>query len=815
MDILLQDTRYAARKLIRTPGFTVIAVATLALAIGATTAVFSIVNGVLLKPLPFHNPSEIVSIGSLNREGKLVHLSAPDFVDYREQTRSFTAIAQIQDRNSANLTVAGSDPIRLNEAAVGARFFELLGVPMQLGRGFIAGEDAIGAPRVVVLSNKLWRKEFSADSHIVGKSISLNGNAYTVVGVAPPSLTYPERPDLWVPFVFESWMTDQSNRGAHFMTAIARLRPGNTVEASARDMGVVGSRLQAEYPKSNSTYSGTAKSLQETMVGDVQKLLLTMFGAVAFVLLIACANVANLLLIRAASRETEIAVRTALGAGRARILRQLVTESLMLTALGAAIGGAIAGWLVDAIVAFGPQGLPRLDEIAIDTRVLGFSVLLAIVTGVAFGLVPAIHSAKSELGQMLKESVRGTSGRRATQRTRSALVIGEMALAVVLLVGAGLLIRSFVKLTQVDPGFQTEHIVTFNVSLPDVKYPHDREIRQFAAQVKDGLSSLPGTQSVAVAFGRPMDQAGLRVRFEIDGRPPASLDQRIYADVRPVSANFFSTMGIQLVRGRVFTQAEEAFGPPPVVVVTEAFVKKYFPTEDALGKHITLGMSHDTAASPSDVTARGEIVGIIRDVHQRGLNDDLSPAVYLGWGTFPLNDIAFLVRSNHDSPTIAAAIRERVRGADVTMPIYDLRTMQDVVSDSLAQPRFYMLLLTAFAALALLLAALGIYGVISYSVSQRTRELGIRIALGATQDRVVRLVLGQGVALTVAGVALGLVGAFWLVHLLNAVLFGVGATDAPTFGGVAVVLLGVASLASYLPARRAARVDPVIAMRAD
>jgi predicted permease len=815
MDIFAQDIRYAARKLIRTPGFTLIAVITLALAIGATTAVFSVVNGVLLKPLPFRNPDELVRIGSSSKEGKLSSLSPPDFLDYQARTHSFTAVAQIQDRNSANLTIAGSEPKRLNSASVGARFFDILGVRMQAGRGFLPGEDANGAQHVVVLSDKLWRNEFAADPHVIGRSVTLNGTDHTVVGIAPRSLTYPETPDLWVPFNFEPWMIEEDNRGAHFIQAIARLRPGVTVETASRDMASVGEQLHVEHPVSNAVFGGMAVSLQQTIVGDVRPLLFTMFGAVAFVLLIACANVANLLLVRASSRETELAVRTALGAGRSRIIRQLITESLMLSALGAAIGGAIAGWTVDAIVAFGPRGLPRLDEITVDSRVLAFAVLVALVTGLAFGLVPALHSTKSELGQMLKENGRGSSGKRAAQRTRSALVVTEMALAVVLLVGAGLLIRSFVKLLQVDPGFRTEHITSFDVSLPTTKYTQDRDIRRFAADVRERLSALPGTQSVAIAFARPLQPQGMRTSFDIEGRPPMPLDKRMLADIRPASANFFSTMGIRVARGRVFTQAEENFGPPQVLVITESLAKKYFPNEDPIGKRLTLGISHDTGGTNTSVTSKGEIVGIIKDLHQRGLNDDLAPAVYMGWGTLPLNDISFLVRSNTDVQALGATIRERVHAVDPTMPIYGLRTMDDALSDSVAQPRFYMVLLGAFAGLALLLAAIGIYGVISYTVSQRTRELGIRIALGATQDRVVRLVLGQGVSLTVAGVVVGLVGAYWLVHLLSALLFGVAATDAATFGGVAVVLLGVAALASYLPARRAARVDPVIAMRAE
>jgi putative ABC transport system permease protein len=815
MYIVIQDIRYAVRKLLRAPGFTFIAVATLALAIGATTAVFSIVNGVLLKPLPFRDPDAVVRVGSTGKDGKLARMSVPDFVDYRDQTHSFVGMAQISDRNSANLSVAGAEPVRLNSAAVGARFFDLLGVRMQLGRGFSPGEDATGAKHVAVLSDRLWRSTFSADRGVVGRSVSLNGEDYVVIGVAPASLTYPSKPDLWVPFAFESWMTDPDNRGAHFMSAIARLRPGVTLDAANRDISAVAGRLAKEYPRTNVNFGGGIQRLQESLVGDVRPVLLTMFGAVAFVLLIACANVANLLLVRAASRETEIAVRTALGAGRRRIMQQLVTESVLLAVLGAAIGAAIASWAVDAVVAFGPRGLPRIDDIVVDQRVLAFSAILAIVTGIAFGLVPALHASRGELGQMLKEGARGTSSRRSAQQTRSALVVAEMALALVLLVGAGLLIRSFSNLLRVNPGFHPESVVSFDVSLPSVKYPLDRDIRGFAQALRDRLSVLPGTKSVAVAFARPMEQQSMRVTFDIDGRPPAPLDNRLLADVRPASANFFSTLGIPVLRGRALTPAEENFGPPPAVVVSQAFVKKYFPTENPIGQRITLGASHDTAEKGTDVKARGEIVGVVGDVRQRGLADDVYPAVYLGWGTFPINDIAFLVRSDADVGTISAAIREQVHAVDPAMPVYDVHTMTSVVSESVAQPKFYTTLLTAFGALALLLAGLGVYGVISYSVSQRTRELGIRIALGASRERVVRLVLGQGLALTVGGVALGLAGAFWLTRVLSALLFGVQPTDPITFATVAIVLLGIASMASYLPARRAARVDPVIAMRAE
>jgi predicted permease len=488
---------------------------------------------------------------------------------------------------------------------------------------------------------------------------------------------------------------------------------------------------------------------------------------------------------------------------------------LLLSLAGAMIGGAIAAWAVDAVVAFGPKALPRLTDIAIDTRVLAFSVVVAVLTGLAFGLVPGLAAANTELGQMLREGMRGGNGRQAAQRTRGVLVMTEMALAMVLLVGSGLLIRSFVKLVSVNPGFNADHVLSFVVTTPEKKYPYDRDIRGFGDQVRDGIASLPGAQSVALSFARPLDGHGMTSSFNVDGTPPAKPGNEMLADVRPVSADFFSTMGMHMLRGRSFTAAEENYGPPPVVVITQALAKKYFPTEDPIGKRIKIGISHDTSADGAMVSAGGEIVGIVADVHNKSIGEDPTTTAYVGWGTLPLNDITFLVRYRGDTQAMASAIRERVHAVDPAMPVYTMTTMADAVSNSIAQPRFYMMLLTAFAGLALLLAALGIYGVISYAVTQRTRELGIRIALGATQERVVRLVLGQGITLTVGGIAAGLIGAYWLMHLLAALLYGVGATDATTFGAVAAVLLAVAGLASYLPARRAARVDPVIAMRAE
>ncbi len=812
--ILLEDIRYGARKLLRSPGFTAIVVCTLALAIGATTAVFSIVNGVLLDPLPFNQPGQLVAIGvASSTPGQPGPISGPDLLDYQKRNRSFTGISAFNTGN-ANLTIAASRPLRLSTTEAQANFFDVLGLPMERGRAFIKGEDVKGSAHVVILSDKLWRSQFSADPAIVGKSITLDGSSYSVVGIAPPELAFPQASDIWLPMVLEDWMVDPANRGAHWLDAIARLRPGVGVDAAATDMKGIGAALQAEYPESNATIRPVVEPLIDTMVGNARTMLYTMLGAVGFVLLIACANIANLLLIRASTRETEMAVRTALGAGRGRIMSQLITESVLLSVVGALIGGTVAAWLIDVVKAFSPRGLPRIGEIAIDGRVLAFTAGLAMLTGFLFGLVPALYTARPELSQMLRDSGRSSSARRSTNRVRSMLVVAELGLAVVLLVGAGLLIRSYVKLMHVDPGFQPEHVLTFNVSLPSAKYRYDRDRNRFTDAVIDSIEHLPGTRAAAVALSRPMQNVGMRTSFDIDGRPKAGPTARLLTAVLPVSSGYFQALGIPLLRGRYFTRDEDRFGLPPVVVVSEAFVKKYFPNEDALGKSITLGISHDTAEdNKTSVTSRGEIVGIVRDVKQRQLREEPYPAVYLPHGTFPESDMSFIVRSSADLSTLTGAIRRRVSAIDPEMPVYEVETMTGAISGSLTEPRFFTFLLGGFAGLALLLAALGIYGVISYGVAQRTRELGIRIALGATNERILRLVLGQGIALIVVGLIAGVGGAVVLVRLLASVLYGVDPRDLATFIIVPIVLAGVGVLASYLPARRASRVDPVIAMR--
>jgi putative ABC transport system permease protein len=817
MDTFLQDLRYAARKLLHAPGFTFIAVTTLALAIGATTAVFSIVNGVLLKPLPFRDPAKVVFVSSARGDGEVAPMSTPDFLDYRDQSKSFVGMAAMNP-TSLNITGSGSEPARVSAAQVGARFFELLGIDMQLGRGFTEGEDKATAPRVAVLSHKLWQNQYGADPRILGQEIRLDGQQHTIVGIAPRSLTFPARVEIYVPFVFEPWQLDPTNRGSHSHYAIGRVKDGVDVATASGELSAIARRLEQQYPESNTGFGGKATPLQERIVGKSDKPLYAILGAVVLVLLIACANVANLLLVRASAREGEMAVRSALGAGRGRIVRQLITESALLSLAGAVVGAALAAWAVAAVVAFGPAGLPRLAEVVVDGPVLAFTGGLAILTGVLFGLVPAFHVARPNVAQMLRESLRGSS-RGGAQRTRVALVVAEMALSVVLLVGAGLLIRSFVRLMNVDPGFNPERVVAFNLSLPTTKYQYERHVRALAAQITGRFEQLPGTRGVGITFGRPLDNSGMmRTSFEVEGTPPSTPQNRRLSQVHLTTPGYFRTMGIPLIKGRLFTEDDNRIEAPPVVVVTEEFARKWFPNGDVLGKRLTYGISHDTAATGQGaMEVKGEVVGVVGDVKDRDLTSPAYPTTYAPFNTFAIGFFTVLIRTEADPLALQTQIKSVMREIDADLPIFALTTMKQAVSDSVAQPRFYMVLLSAFAGIAVLLAAIGIYGVISYSVSQRTRELGIRVALGATRQRIVRHVIGQGAWMAGVGVVLGIGISLALTRVLAtaSMTFGVGKFDPVTMLVAPLVLIGIALLGCYVPARRAARVDPAIAMRND
>ena len=806
---MIQDIRYAVRKLSRTPGFTAIAAFTLALAIGATTAIFSVIDGVLLKPLPFQDPGRVVRVNSM-RQGNRLPSSTPDFIDIRTQSKSFSAMAGI-DNQAMNLT-GGSEPERVRAARVGAPFWSLLGVSPALGRGFAPNEDSQAAGRAVVLSDGLWKRRFGADKRIVGKPIALDGNTYTVIGVAPPKFSFPDRPDVWIPLVFGADELDAAGRGAHWMGIVARLAPNVTAKQATSELVTLTRRLEQLYPESNTNMSAEVLSMQEYLVGDVRPALYVMLGAVAFVLLIACANVANLLLVRAASRESEMAVRTALGAGSWRIVRQLVIESVLLAVVGGLFGTLLALWGVDLLLALAPEGLPRIDEVSVNATVLLFTAGVTALTGVLFGIFPAVSAARANVSGMLKEGMRGSSGGVASRRARNTLVMAEMALAVVLLVGAGLLIRSFSKLLAVDPGFRPERVMTFSIAAPDTKYGQYAQRRALVADLIERMKRVPGSQGAAVVTGLPLSNMMMRTQAHIEGTPQERPGERKVTDVAMVTPGYFTTMGIRLVSGRDFTERDGS-GARVVSIVNQEFVKRYFPNENPIGKRIQLGWEQDTAATGGNMTLGGEIVGVVGNVKRRGLSQDVYPETYASFMQPTFSNFNVVVRSTADPSTVMAAIRAQVRELDRDLPLSELRELKELVSASVSRPRFYTMVLGVFASIALVLAAVGIYGVISYAVSLRTRELGIRIALGATGRQVSRLVLRQGVGLALVGVVIGGAGSYWLTRLLGKLLFGVSAKDPLTFVGVAGLLTVIAAVASFVPARRAARVDPLLAMR--
>jgi putative ABC transport system permease protein len=806
---VLQDIRYAARKLARTPAFTIVAAFTLALAIGATTAIFSVIDGVLLKPLPFRDPENVVRVTNMRGGNRMVS-STPDYIDFRTQAKSFASLSPI-DNQPMNLT-GGSEPERVSAARVGATFWNLLGVQPALGRGFAPKEDESSATRVVVLSDGLWKRRFGSDPKIVGKTISLDGNTYTVIGVAGSQFSFPDRPDLWVPLVFGEDELNPENRGAHWMGIIGRLAPNVSAKQAEAEMIAITRRLEQLYPDANTGMTAAVIPIQEYMVGDVRPALYVMLGAVAFVLLIACANVANLLLVRAASRESEMAVRTALGAGSWRIVRQLVTESVLLAVVGGVVGTLLALWGVDLLLELAPAGLPRINEVTVNGTVLLFTAGVTVLTGLLFGAFPALQSARSNVSGVLKDGMRGSSGGVASRRARNTLVMVEMALAVVLLVGAGLLIRSFSKLVAVDPGFRAERVVTFTIAAPDTKYGEYAQRRAMVADLLARMQRLPGVQGSAVVTGLPLSNMMMRTGAHIVGTPPDKPSERKVTDVAMVTPGYFATMGIPMVAGRDFNE-RDGTGAPVVSIVNQEFVKRYFPNENPIGKRIELGWEQDTAATGGNMTLGGEIVGVVGNVKRRGLAAEIFPETYASYMQPTFSNFSVVVRSTADPASVMAGIRAQVRELDRDLPLSELRQLSELVSSSVSRPRFYTTLLGVFAAIALVLAAVGIYGVISYAVSLRMRELGIRIALGATGRQVSRLVLRQGVTLAVAGVVLGGVGAYWLARLLGSLLFGVTAADPVTFAGVAGLLTAIAALACYIPARRAARVDPLLAMR--
>ncbi|MEK6410812.1 MAG: ABC transporter permease [Acidobacteriota bacterium] len=802
METLLQDLRYAVRMLRTKPSFTIIVVLALAIGIGANTAIFSVVNAILLRPLPYKNADRISMIWMDNPKLGVAQdwHSYPNYVDYTEQNQVYEDMAAFNDR-SFNLTGTG-DPVRVVGVWTTASLFSVLGVEPALGNIFTQAEEEPGKDLVVVLSNGLWKRRFGGDPGIVGQSISLNGVNRTVLGVMPASFTFPEKQtELWIPLALNPQRRQARNSISY--KAVGRLKPGVTIEQARADMGGIAKRLDDQY--SQSGYGINLVPLHDQETGTVRPALLILLGAVAFVLLIACANVANLLLARAALREKEVAIRVALGAGRWRIIRQVLTESALLALAGGAAGLLLAVWGLDVLVALSPSDIPRLDQTGIDGRVLAFTLGVSLLTGLIFGLVPALQSSKSDPNESLKEGGRGSTGGVRGRRVRNSLVVSEIALSLVLLIGAGLLIKSFMRLQQFELGFNPDSLLTMRIQLPGSKYRDGKQVVGFYQQLLQRMEAVPGVQSAGAISSVFLTDTPNSTNFSIEGRPVPTGAEAIEVPLDSISPSYFRAMGIPLLRGREFDD-RDVDGATPVVIINQTFANRFFEGEDPIGKRFVYG-------GPAPQNPWITIVGVVADMRRTGFDKAPRPETFLPEAQNPDNALTIVARTATDPASFAGALRNEVWAIDKDQSVYDIKTMHQTLSEKMSQRRFNMLLLGVFAAVALTLAAVGIYGVMSYSVTQRSHEIGIRIALGAQRGDVLKLIVGQGITMALIGVSIGLGAAFVLTRLMSTLLFGVSATDPITFGAIALVLTGVALVASLVPAHRATKVDPMAALR--
>jgi putative ABC transport system permease protein len=820
MTTLIQDLRYGIRVLAKNPGFTAVAVLTLALGIGANTAMFSVVNGVLLQPLPFKDPGRLVVLGEKVPQFDMASFSYPNLVDWQNQNRSFDGIAGF-NWSGLNLTGRG-EAEHVQGKRVTANFFTILGVPPVLGRNFDPKEDLLGGSPAVMISSGLWKQRFGGSPDVIGKSATLDGKDYNIIGVVPAWFEYRGPADIFT--LLGQWdnamlKLREIHPGIH---AVGRLKPGVAVAQAQSEMSGIAARLAQIYPKTNADHGATVRPLAEQMVGQVRPVLFILFGAVGFVLLIACANVANLLLARSTGRQREMAIRSAIGASRGRVIRQLLTESTLLAVAGGGLGLLVAVWGTQAVLKLLPGGLPRMENIHMDSWVLAFTLLVSLGTGVIFGLAPAVQGSRIDLHLTLKEGGRGSTA--GHHRLRALLVISEIAASLVLLVGAGLMLKTIYELQRVDPGFDPRNVLTFQVGLSPENILTADSIRLAYKRMVDGIASVPGVEAAAVATDLPLAGDDSELPFWVSGRPrPTSQSDMLWALWYPTSPGYFRAMGIPLLRGRYFTD-EDTKDSAGVVVIDDVMAKGLFPGEDPIGKSI--GIADTTGDAGHGLNRPLEIVGVVGHVKHWGLDSDAASKIryelympfvqvpdqitkaFLGTG------MAMLVRTSVDPLSTVTTVRRRIaeQGGGNQL-VYGIQTMQQVVSDSVADRRFSMMLLGIFAALALALAAVGIYGVIAYTASQRTHEVGIRMALGAEGRDVLKLVVGQGLGLVLLGLGAGLTAAFGLTRLMSSMLYGVRPTDFVTFAGCSLLLAGVAVFASYIPARRAAKVDPMTALR--
>jgi predicted permease len=805
LEDLSQDLRYALRGLRKHRGFTAVAVITLALGIGANTAIFTVINTVLLRPLPYERPDQLVVLTEMISD-RLIGVSYPNFVDWRNQSTALENVAAMRVRESFNLTGAGESE-RLQGRLVSANFLATLGIKPIRGRDFLAEEDQPGANPVAIISHALWQRRFGADETIIGKQLTLNGQQFTVIGITPPNFQFAADADVSVPIGLSAERFKLRGKDPG-INAFAQLKAGTSIETANAELNTIAARLEQQYPETNTGRRVHVESLRETVVGQVRPTLLTLLGAVGFVLLIACANVANLLLTRSAGRQREMAIRTALGAGRARILRQLFTESAVLALAGGVVGLLLAIWGTSVISSYIPEGIPRMSELGIDGRVLLFTLGASLLTGVFFGLAPALQSSHRNLTETLKEGERNSS--RGHNRAGKLLVISEVALTLVLLVGAGLLVKSFWRLSQVDPGFDPQNILAMQIAI-SARPEEGPRVNGFLSELQSRLKTLPGVQSVSISNGLPFEGANFPP-FTIEGQPPPAPGQDPTGLLYTVSTDYFKTMGIDLVRGRLFSP-QDTRQSPQVALIDEVFARQYFPNQDPIGQRFKL-------ATPGADSR--EIVGVVRHVEHVGLEGQTANIAefYFNFDQIPIETLPryvrrvnLLVRTTVEPLSLAAPVRSQISALDKDQAVFNVRTMEQALSRSVAARRFSMILLGVFALLALTLAAVGIYGVISYSVAQRTREVGIRMALGAGTSDVIKLVVRDGLKLVMIGVGIGLAGALLLTRMMTTLLFGVTPTDAVTYATVALGLIVVALIACCIPARRATKVDPLVALR--
>ena len=817
----MNDIRFAFRMLAKAPAFTFVCVFTLALGIGANTAIFSVVNALLLKPLPFPAPQQVVAFGMTDTRQKtqtgLGSLSYPDFFDFREQNHTLASIAVFRSQGFALAGEGGA--VSTRGVKVSGEFFDVLGIKPAIGRTFSrADEQAGGGPGgyKVVLSNDFWRQHFGGDPNVLGRTVELDRRLHTVIGVMPPGFHYPIESDpveFYVTIAHDATSSDgnkpvTTERGNHRMDTIARLRPGVTIEQAQADLSTIAASLEKQYPNTNSFFGVRFKPLREELIGDVRTALYVLFGAVICVLLIANANVANLLLVRASVRGREIALRAAVGASRTRIVRQLLTESLVLAGLGGIGGLLVAQWGTAGLIKFVPQNIPRITDIQLDSVVLIFTLLVSLVTGIIFGLVPAWQASHVDLNASLKSGTRTGAGEHKA-RLRNGLVVGEVALALVLLICAGLLIQTFSKLGHVQPGLRTDRLLTATVQIPSASYPKNENVVAFWDRFLQDVRTLPGVESASAILPLPLSGANMVTDFDIEEHPLPE-GQRPAANARVIATDYFQTMGIPLLQGRAFAQTEK-IDSTPVVIVNERFASKYFPGQNVVGKRITPGFSADD--SPEKMR---EIVGVVGNVKHSSLKNEDSPELYLPRSQIPTTTMSVVIHTRVSDPaTLTSAIRRGLTNIDPAVPLNNVRVFDQYISRSLARPRFNAFLLSIFAGSALLLTAIGIYGVMAYSVAQRTNEIGIRMALGAAQFHIFRLVIGQAMTLVAISIVIGLAGAFAATRLLNSLLFGISAWDAVTFSVIVILIALVAFLAAWLPARRAASVNPIVALRTE